>query len=212
MWRQSEHVALIGQTGSGKSTLAREMLKLRGFAIAIVTKPDPLLWPSAWKRVAKTADIDLAEASHFVLRPPYAMQQIEIARAMQAVWQQGGWTLYLDELYYIEQQLKLDDPVIQLLSQGRSNNITVVVGMQRPAWVTRFALSEPTHIFCGRLGDDRDKSTVKSIIGSEYLDAVMQVTGHDFVWLDKPANEMKVINKYNLAKTFGTTLVKTQSA
>jgi len=146
--------------------------------------------------------IDLANGTHFILRPPYERQQEEIGRALLSAWGQGGWTIYIDELYYLEQQLRLEEQVIQLLTQGRSLNITVVVGMQRPAWVTRFALSEPTHIFCARLGDQRDAQVIKSIIGSEYLEAVQTVAWHKFVYLNKITAEQTIVDKTTIVKAF----------
>ena len=198
--KQGQHIAIIGQTGSGKSTLARELLRRRGYCIICVTKPDPLLWPATWKRVTTVKKIDLAEATHFILRPSYYQQRVEIWNALDTAWKQGGWTIYLDEEYYIEQQLGLDEKVIQLLTQGRSNNITMIVGMQRPAWVSRFNLSEPTHIICGRLGDERDMSIVKSVIGSQYLEAIKELPRYKFVWLNKNDGTMKQVDKYSIEK------------
>ena len=201
-WKQGEHVALIGQTGCGKTTLARELLKLRGYVLCLITKPDMILWPGRWARVSRVKDIDLSENTRFILRPEYAHQQEEIGRGLLSAWGQGGWTLYIDELYYLEQQLRLEDQVVQLLTQGRSLNITVVLGMQRPAWVTRFALSEPTHIFCAKLGDQRDAQVIKSIIGSEYLEAVQTVGWHKFVYLNKISAEQTIVDKTSIVKLF----------
>jgi energy-coupling factor transporter ATP-binding protein EcfA2 len=200
MWRQGEHVALIGSTGSGKTTLARELLKLRGYTLCVITKPDFFLWPGRWKRVQRAKDIDLGESTHFVLRPAYEEQQYEITRAIENVWIEGGWTLYFDEAYYIQQALRLEDRMVQMLTQGRSLSITVMLGIQRPAWVTRFALSEPTHMFCARLGDARDISTIKSIVGQEYADAVVKAPYHKFVHLDKISGEQMVVDKTTVIK------------
>ncbi len=150
--------------------------------------------------MTRVRDIDLTDADHFILRPDYREQQAEVYNAMETAWQQGGWTIYIDEMYYVEKLLKLSDSVVKLLTQGRTVNVTVMVGMQRPAWVTRFALSEPTHVFCGRLGDERDATVIKQVIGDEYLQAVKTVPWHKFVYLDKVANRQIVIDKYSLAK------------
>lgn len=199
-FHQGEHVALIGQTGSGKTTLARELLKLRTYTLVLVTKPDNFMWPGRWKRVARVRDINLEDNTHFLLRPAYNEQQNEIGAALLKVWSEGGWTVYFDELYYIEQQLKLQEQVVQLLTQGRSLNITAMVGIQRPAWVSRFALSEPTHIFCGRLGDQRDAGTIKSIIGSEYLDMILSLPRYKFAYLNKVTGSQIVVDKNNVIK------------
>lgn len=159
-----------------------------------------VLWPGRWARVSQVKQIDLSENTHFVLRPAYERQQEEIGRALLNVWSQGGWTVYVDELYYLEQQLRLGEQVIQLLTQGRSLNITVVVGIQRPAWVSRFALSEPTHVLCAKLGDQRDAQVVKSVIGSEYLEAVQNVGWHKFVYLNKITADQSVVDKNTIVK------------
>lgn len=122
---------------------------------------------------------------------------------MSLAWEKGGWTIYLDELYYVEQQLRLSQQVNQLLTQGRSQAITVVLGIQRPAWVSRFALSEPTHILSASLGDRRDAKTVSQIVGETYLEAVEKVSWHKFVWLNKVNGEQKTIDKYTVGREMG---------
>jgi len=119
------------------------------------------------------------------------------------VWQQGGWTIYLDELYYIEKQLRLTDEVVRLLTQGRSKYLTVVCGMQRPAWVTRFALSEPVYVISGRLGDKRDVAVVSSVVGSEYVDRLQTLRRYQFGLIDKINNKIDVVTKDNIVEVLG---------
>lgn len=118
----------------------------------------------------------------------------------QMIWKQGGWTLYIDETYYVEHELGLHRPLIKLLTQGRSKWITVVLGVQRPAWVSRFVMSEPTHVFNSRLHDQRDIKMISLMDGDEYADKVMQLKRFEFEYLDRDSRHMQVVNRDSVSE------------
>lgn len=173
VWRQGEHLSLIGPTGRGKTTLARHLLPMRDWVTVVATKPmDPLVesmrddgytiireWP-------KHLDKELAR--RLVLWPRYTTaedaktQQRVIHRALTEMFAARGWTIYLDELAYIANQLKLRSATEMLWQQGRSVGITVVAGTQRPAHVPLFMYDQATHLF---LFQDRDEVNLKRMAG-----------------------------------------------
>lgn len=149
-WKIGDHVAVIGDTGSGKSyLLANGLLRMREYVVVFLTKTDPrdtALWKKAgYKFVRHAKDIDDARYSRFVVQPRYHEQAREGWRLAEKVYRQGRWTIVFDE-YYLAERIGLKEQVEKLLTQGRSNQITVVVGMQRPVAISRFVISQCTHV------------------------------------------------------------------
>lgn len=104
---------------------------------------------------------------------------------MQRAWNEGGWAIYIDEAYYIEHELGLGRNLTKLLTQGRSKRLTIILGVQRPAWISRFALSEPTHILASRFGDRRDIKTMREISGEKYADSLAELERYEFAYINK---------------------------
>jgi hypothetical protein len=152
VWKQGEHVAIIGTTGSGKTYLENRLLKLRGHVIFFRTKAeDPRDDPmdSGWRRAKTVKEISASQHRYWLLDPPYERQHVEGLALFRKARSEGAWTVAIDELYGATlPQVGLEQPITWGLTQGRSGKITMVCGMQRPARVTRFALTEATHVFC----------------------------------------------------------------
>ena len=97
----------------------------------------------------------------------------------------GGWTAFIDELFYASDRLRLTEPIERLLTQGRSKHISVAIGMQRPARVSRFAISESTHVLSFGL-EGRDAKELSYATTRAVEDAVTNLAPHHFVWFKRP--------------------------
>lgn len=189
-WRQGEHVAVVGMTGSGKTTLLRSLLNdYRDWKIFMVSKPDDLTW-KGWSHTRTAKGIDNRKNRAWLLEPEFEKQRQQFKEAFDKVWKEGGWCVAVDECYYIE-HIGLQNELIKDLTQGRAKRISVVVGIQRPARVTRFALSEPTHIFCFRSGDNRDIKTIGEMVGEGFAGQVSQLGKYEFAYLNKVTGEIR---------------------
>lgn len=124
-----------------------------------------------------------------MLDPPYEKQRLEFGKALYRVWQEGGWTVYLDELFYLTQEVKLNRPITMLFTQGRSQDITVVAGMQRPVHVTRFALSQATHVL-SFYQEQRDARIVAEATTVRILPVLSSLARHEFVWYYRLENAL----------------------
>jgi hypothetical protein len=210
-WKQGEHVIIIGDTGTGKTYLTSKILPIRKHVIFLRTKPDDIKF-DGFKKVASQLGIggtpfgiDGKKITRWMLQPKFndfGEQQREIARAFQMVWVEGGWTLVVDEAYYLTNILKLEKPLNMLMTQGRSKHLTAVVGMQRPAWVSRFTLSQATHAFIFRC-EGRDLISLSQALSPKIIGPVQEFTGHDFVYFNRATREVKTGNAKQLGDIFG---------
>jgi energy-coupling factor transporter ATP-binding protein EcfA2 len=150
-WKLGQHIGVIGPTGSGKTFIVRDLLSLKKHAVAIGTKSkDKTLeayeftrretWPPEWNE------------HHILLwkKPKnlgdYREQQALVYLTMNDLYKRGGYALYFDDLYYVAITLNLKRPVQMLYTQVRSQGVSIIASMQRPAWVPLEAVSQATYL------------------------------------------------------------------
>lgn len=130
------------------------------------------------------------------LRPKYEDQAREIYAAFNLVWKQGGWTCYNDEEWYLEEELGLTKAINKLLTQGGGKGITMVLGAQRPTRISRFVVSQSTHVLCAAI-EGRDVKEIE-LATSKRMGAVCSRLGrYEFAWFYRHTKEVVVV-KLNL--------------
>ena len=203
-WRQGEHVAIIGRNGTGKTYLISQLLTRRKYVVVLKTKRDPED-AQYWRgfhltRRAKT--IASRSYDRILLMPEYRAQAREGADLLERIWQQGSWCVVIDENWYAE-RLGLEPWITRLLTQGRSERITVVVGMQRPVDVSRFGISQAQHVFAFK-GDGRDAETIAKAVDDRLLPIMRGLSGHDFGYYYAPRQLVATGN----ARTLGAVIAE----
>ena len=165
MWNHKEHVSIVGDTGSGKTYLENRLLRLRDYVVFLRTKAeDPRDDPmdGAWRRVRRAEEIN-NRYGYWLLEPAYEERAREGARLFARARLEKNWTIAIDELLGAT-RMGLQPQIEWGLTEGRSQGVTMVCGMQRPAQVSRFALSQSTHVFVFSVeGRDADEILAHSV-------------------------------------------------
>lgn len=219
---QGQHVGIIGPTGSGKTHIGFDILELRTTAIVIACKPkDPLvddairrgyyLIPTDqieveyvdgrplhkrliyWPRISERVRRKLPQ--HQVLAAERAHQRPRVGGALGYVRNDGHWSLMLDEGTWVCRDLRLQADVDSALNQFRTINSSVVVLGQRPAWMGRYVLSQPTHLFLFNTSNRDDRKALGDISGVDHRQVAELVAGlsfeqHEFLYIDTGTRTM----------------------
>jgi hypothetical protein len=188
-WHPGQHMAIIGMTGSGKSTLASRLLELRNYVVILRSKADDVTYPRT-TRASSAQAMENPQVSRLELRPKYERQAVEFQSALERAWRHGGWSVFVDELFYVDTELGCRPLLNRLLTQGRSpGRISVVCGMQRPTTVTRFAIGEATHVLSFGL-EGRDAKILGEAASPRMARVVEQLPRHHVAWLDVPSRRI----------------------
>ena len=199
MWRQGEHIAMIGPTGCGKSTLAMEMLKMRRYTTLLCTKPysstlSKYIKANKYQTFTEWPDkVPASRAPRRAIWPDVRTvgkiprQRYAIGHAMEQIYTEGNWCVYADELRYIADNLNLK-PIVELfLQQGRELGVSFVGGMQRPKFVPLVVYSQSTHLFFWRERDRRNLDTISAINSIDSFFTAQQITQlepHEFLYIN----------------------------
>ena len=206
MWNQGEHVALVGDTGSGKTFLLARMLRYRSYTVVLRTKDDDIKFPNT-TRITRTVDLTVnpnRSEAHYLLDPPYERQAIEARRVMDKIWTEGGWTLGIDETWYLDKQLHLGPSLDRLLTQGRSKALSLICGMQRPAQISRFVLSQCTHLFAFA-SEGRDVQTLAEAFTPQIKIFMPELRRHEFLYWNRNTRILRYGYAQDLDKILGVT-------
>lgn len=202
-------MCLIGPTGSGKTTLTNELVDFRRYSIFLGSK-----------RVDETQDelkglgfVQVADADQIhpdVSRRWYVKPKVNpksdanavidhnrqvLRETLMRAYHEGGWAVWIDEGRYLSDLLQLKKEMVLLLTQGRSQKNSVIVGTQRPRHVPLEAYDQATHVFIWRDPDLQNVARVAEIIGMnkrEAQQAVANLEFHEFLYYNTHTGETTI--------------------
>jgi hypothetical protein len=206
-WLQGEHIGMVGPTNCGKTTLAYNILPIRQYVTALVTKPtsataDRFYKQEGFKLYRKWP---VREAPHEspkrLLWPPlknvrtdlYNQYQV-ITQATEQMFVQGGWCIYWDELKYLINKLAQRHMFDMMLLQGRELGLSIVGATQRPVWVPVEVFDQSTHLFFWQERDQRNLSRISGISSMDtglIRETVVGLEPHQFLYLNTRTGEMQ---------------------
>ena len=124
------------------------------------------------------------------LRQDALVKSAQIQAALALVKRHGSWCLLVDELNYLSQTLGLRDDLAELYHTARSNKISIIGAAQRPSWVPRAAVDNPSHIFVFQAGDRDELRRLGEITGGlSYKEMAQEIStlnwqGHEFLYVN----------------------------
>lgn len=210
-WQQGQHVAIIGPTDSGKSTLAFNLLPIHIWVVIFATKPrDETLTTLMSKnrrkvpagqyvKIEKWENLSLRKYPRRILWPnaldlySSERQQKVFREALAIIYREGGWTVYLDELWFMAAELGLSHEVRMYLQQSRSNNVTLVLSSQRPSRIPVEVYDQSRHLFFSRDNDERNLSRISGIAWQSraiIMNLVANLDHHEFLYVNTLTGDM----------------------
>lgn len=223
IWKPGEHTLALGPTGKGKSTLVRNLVKYRearkAHILIVATKsrnsfesltPGPVVFAEqkaiknhprgyvlvkTWKRAKRLDHPRIILWVRYDGQGAVARQKREINRAFADVFSQGGWTVYIDEMRWFYERLKLQDWVTDMWTQGREAGISLVGSSQRPFFIGRDVYANSTHFYVWSTQDEDDLRRLSGIGGMETKSirtAVAELQGYDVLYINARTKQMYV--------------------
>lgn len=184
VWKPGEHLAMIAPTGAGKTTFGVGVMHYcRKFVLAFDPKGgDSTLRGSGWRRLpswppppAVYDEMERGIPQRFIVGPATKLvadlprQKLVFAKALDGAFDDGGWTVYVDELQLMadRRMMGLAASVERLLISARDSGISVVSAYQRPANVPRTASDQSTWVAVSYTRDRDVVDRVAEMLGRD---------------------------------------------
>ena len=204
-WSPGQHIALIAPTGQGKTTVLVSLLNTRKYVLAFDPKGgDSTLAKTGYKRLGNWPppskaydDMAAGKPVKYLIGPKvHTMDDRVRLQAVQAAtfkgaFDNGGWTVAIDELQVAADKMKHADDIETMLIAARDKAISVISLFQRPANVPRAAFEMATYIFLGLTLDVDTVNRLAEIVGRpkyEIRGMVEGLASHDYSWMVLPNN------------------------
>lgn len=215
-----ERAFIVGQTGSGKTAFACWLVKRTPITPFVIfdtkeetkfEKFDNSVVVSSWDSVLAATiqnDDENPLPDYIVFRPP--VEELSDPGALDnylarfyADFRNAG--CFIDEAYTFHKAATAGPGLTGLLTRGRSRGLTTIMCAQRPAWISRFAITETQKQYIFKLVDKRDKKTLADIIEDfdKLPDPVKFGFWYSEIGLDKPIQfaAVKLDNEFETGYT-----------
>lgn len=198
-------MAIVGMAGSGKTTMARELLRLRDYVVVFGTKTqDASLYAPLQKQgyvLRSEWDPGDVDDRKVIFRPPLSepttkgleRQREAFREALLGIFDTGAWCVYLDEVRYLTETLKLATELDLLWLQGRSLGVTIVASTQRPVSVPLNMFEQSAHTFLFRITSRDDRARAGEFTGpnaGRVFETTAMLPPHEFLYIDSVHDQL----------------------
>jgi energy-coupling factor transporter ATP-binding protein EcfA2 len=213
-FKLGQHVTVIGPTGCGKTTLVTELVKPRTAVVAfgvkhkdetlaklLKTKRNPSgewVRKSEWSKRTGSGDdgyrIALWPEESDISKVMDVHKEV-FTHALKDIYKRGRWTVWMDEVRYLSDHLRMHKDLTLMYVAARSNEISLVANAQRPAWIPLEAYSQAGHLILFKTGDERDLVRIGSLNGAnakEVAGIVQTLPYRHFLHVDLTNGNMEV--------------------
>lgn len=172
--RAGDRCFIVGTTGSGKTYLARKLLSPQSDVIVVDPKHG-FEWESVPKHGGGVITSDFREVvrhegpAPLIYRPSLSECSVGIPWFWVWIWSRENTIVYVDEVSAITKPTTIPYEFARCIQMGRSKNIGVWCGTQRPARVPIVILSEAEHDFVFRLRNPADAKRMAEYTDPEIL-------------------------------------------
>lgn len=211
-YSKGEHVTIVGPTGCGKTWLAWQILAGHTTpdypGVVLLKKPRDYTthrrakelgyrvepsWPPMWRPLA-------ARPRGYVLHPRTRFdpeldrphKQAQFRAALMDSYRRGRRLVFVDDAYGIGEILKLRELLIEMWTEYRSMNGSIMTTFQKPSHVPQWAFNQAEHLFLFHDPDRRNRIRFSEIGGIDpqlLQDTVMGLRRHQALYVrrDGPA-------------------------
>jgi hypothetical protein len=176
----SQHILLIGKNGSGKTRAAVWHLAQKDLAnsqwIVINHKREKLINTVPGAQFLALDEFPKPdEPGVYIYQPRAEIDDDAVTALLWTVYDRENVGVYIDEGTMINPR----NPALNsLYTQGRSKRTPVITLSQRPARISRYAVSEATFYQVFQLTDRRDRQTIQEYIPTDLDEYMLPQNGN----------------------------------
>lgn len=167
---RKERTLIVGDTGGGKTQFAAWLMSEQNFRrepwVIIDYKGDELL--NSLERTREIGFKEVPKKPGLYILHPLPTDDEFIEPWLWDVWHQGGVGLYADEGALIPGAATKESAWSTIAITGRSRKIPTITLSQRPTGISRYTVSQSSHVIMFPLNDDRDIDTLTSIVPRDF--------------------------------------------
>lgn len=158
--KTDEHVFFCGMTGSGKSHLAKLFSKdvKSGHIVVIDSKHDINLENSVIVHKIDSITPNLNAKKNVIVRVQNNQENYNAIAKL--VYMRGNTLLWIDEAALVIREGCMSPEFTQLFTAGRSRKAVCWSLCQRPAIISKTAISQSTHYFVFYLMSNKDRKAI----------------------------------------------------